>query len=350
MKNAELHKNVPELEIHEEVSLLPLNTFHIDVNTRYFVNITHPDQIKNLINLNVFKENQYLILGGGSNILLTQDFNGLVIKIDIKGIKIDKETNDHVWIQAGAGEVWNDLVNFCVGKRYGGIENLVLIPGTVGAAPMQNIGAYGVEICEVFDKLEAVDIKSGETKVFKNKDCKFSYRNSIFKTELKNRFIITKICLKLRKIPVLNTSYNAVQQALEGLKQNSISISTIADIISQIRLSKLPNPDKIGNAGSFFKNPIINTGRFNELKKKYSDIPAYIINEEEVKIPAAWLIEKVGWKGKRIGDAGTAPTQALVIVNYGKAKGKDIFEFSNKIRNTVFEKFKIELETEVNII
>jgi UDP-N-acetylmuramate dehydrogenase len=291
-----------------------------------------------------------LILGGGSNILFSKNFRGLIIKISIPGIKILEENNSSVLIESGAGVIWNDLIQFCIKKNLGGIENLSLIPGTVGAAPMQNIGAYGTEIRETFHSLSGVYIDDGSSESFNNSECDFGYRNSIFKNKLKNKFIITYVRLKVNKHPVLNLSYGSVKSELEKLSLEEYSIKDVSKIISKIRLSKLPDPAKIGNAGSFFKNPEIPSKQFELLKISFPDIVGYRLNDEKIKVAAGWLIEKCGWKGKRRGNTGVHEKQALVIVNYGNATGKEIVELANDIKDSVKDKFGIELEEEVNIV
>lgn len=292
----------------------------------------------------------HLILGGGSNVLLTNDFNGLVIKIDIKGKSILKEDENSAIIEAGAGENWHELVLYALDQELAGLENLSLIPGTVGAAPMQNIGAYGVEIKDVFECLYAMDKENGKIKKFNKDECQFGYRTSIFKTSLKGRFIITKVCLKLTKHAIVNTSYGAISETLNLMGVKNPNIKDVSDAVIQIRSSKLPNPEEIGNAGSFFKNPIISLSQFQSLKKKYPKIPSYPIDERSVKVPAAWLIETAGWKGKNFKNTGVHEKQALVLVNRGAAKGEEVQELSHLILNDVSKKFDILLDCEVNVI
>jgi UDP-N-acetylmuramate dehydrogenase len=338
------------LTIQSNVSLKPYNTFGIDVTARYLVEVDSDQDIQTLLQLPDVQTLPKLILGGGSNLLLTQDFNGLVVKINLKGIETVKEDQNHVWLRAGAGESWHDFVMYSVEKGLGGIENLSLIPGTVGAAPMQNIGAYGVEIKDTFDRLEAVDIATGVRRIFSNTDCHFGYRNSVFKNEAKGQYIITSVQFKLNKTPNLQLSYGDIQKTLEQMGVKEPTIKAVSDAVIKIRRSKLPDPAEIGNAGSFFKNPEIPAIQFNSLKIQYPDIPGYIIDDETVKVPAGWLIEQCGWKGKRFGNIGVHARQALVLVNYGGGKGTDIKQLAEKVQASVAEKFGITLHTEVNFI
>ncbi|MDX1903433.1 MAG: UDP-N-acetylmuramate dehydrogenase [Thermonemataceae bacterium] len=337
------------MKILENVSLKPFHTFGIEVKTKYFVELTDWADIEKVL---AFKKEQHLpllVLGGGSNLLFTQDFEGLILKVSWKGIKNLKEDEDNVHLEVAAGEVWQDFVEYAITNNWAGVENLSLIPGTVGAAPMQNIGAYGVEIKEVISFVEAYHLDSGKIERFANESCHFAYRESIFKHSHKNQYIITKVGFKLSKKPVLNFSYGDIQQFLT--KENiQPSVSTISRAVIAIRQSKLPNPAEIGNAGSFFKNPYITKRAYELLKEKYPTIPFYPISEVLGKVPAGWLIEQAGWKGYRIGDTGVHQKQALVLVNYGNAKGTEIKELSEKIKTSVQEKFGISLETEVNII
>lgn len=338
------------LTIQSNVSLKSYNTFGIDVSTRYLVEVDNDQDIQTLFQLPDIQSLPKLILGGGSNLLLTQDFNGLVIKINIKGIETVKEDQDHVWVRVGAGENWHEFVMYCVERGLGGIENLSLIPGTVGAAPMQNIGAYGVEIKDTFDRLEAVDISTGIKRIFTNKDCRFGYRDSVFKNEEKGQYIISNVQFRLDKNPVFHVSYGDIQKTLEQMGVKELTIKAISEAVIKIRRSKLPDPAEIGNAGSFFKNPEISALHYATLKSEYPDIPGYIINEEIVKVPAGWLIEQCGWKGKRFGNIGVHTRQALVLVNYGGGKGLEIKQLSEKIQASVEERFGICLHTEVNFV
>jgi UDP-N-acetylmuramate dehydrogenase len=338
------------MNIKENYSLKTRNTFGLDISAEYFAKIFSNEELKLLLSNESFKEISKLILGGGSNILFTKDFEGLVITISTSQIDIIDETNDYVLLQASAGLNWHDLVLHCIDRNYGGIENLSLIPGKVGAAPIQNIGAYGQELKDVFYSLNGIFINNLEEKTFYKNECEFGYRSSIFKSELKNKFIITDIVLKLSKDPILNTSYGAIEEELKKRNINEPTIKDISKVVCDIRMSKLPDPAKIGNAGSFFKNPEINKEKFEDLKKEFSEIVGYKTSNDLIKVPAGWLIEHVGLKGKKVGNTGTHPTQSLVIVNYGNATGREILDFKNYIKKTVLEKFNIELEEEVNII
>ena len=332
-------------------SLFKYNTFGIDVLAKYFVSFSSLDELQKVTATNSFNSEKLLILGGGSNILLTKDFDGIVLKNNIKGINILKETKNDVALEIGAGENWHQLVMYCIDKNYGGIENLSLIPGNVGAAPMQNIGAYGVELKDTFVYLEAFNIRDRKIEIFKNKDCEFGYRESIFKKELKNKYIITKVVLKLSKHShKINTNYGDIQKELEALKITNPSIKDVSNAVIKIRKSKLPDPEQIGNSGSFFKNPVISKSIFNQIILKHPNIAHYVLDNNNVKIAAGWLIENAGWKGKTISTYGVHKKQALVLVNYGGTSGKDIYELSCKIIKDIKEKFNIELEREVNVI
>jgi len=337
------------MNIKENYSLRYLNTFGIDVLARYYVEPSSIEEIRELLAYSEYKNNPKLILGGGSNILFTKNYDGIVLKIDLKEIKIIKEDDEFYYIKSGAGENWHEFVLHCIKNNYGGIENLSLIPGNVGAAPIQNIGAYGVELKNVFVELEAINIHNGNLETFSKSDCKFGYRNSIFKNELKGEYIICSVLLKLRKDPVFNTSYGALQQELDKMGVEELSIKAISDAVCKIRRSKLPDPAEIGNAGSFFKNPLVRNEKFEKLKSKTPDIIGYKNSETETKLAAAWLIDQCGWKGKRSGDAGVHKDHALVLTNYGNATGSDIYELSEKISNSVKEMFGIVLEREVNV-
>jgi UDP-N-acetylmuramate dehydrogenase len=291
-----------------------------------------------------------LILGGGSNILFTQNYEGLVLKNDLKGISIVKEEDDFVYVQAGAGENWHQFVLYCLRKNLSGAENLSLIPGNVGASPMQNIGAYGVEIKDVFHELEALHLKEKMVRKFNSIECEFGYRDSIFKKRYKDQFAILNVTFRLNKKPQYNISYGAIEQKLKQMGVQELSIHAVSQAVINIRNSKLPDPAVIGNAGSFFKNPEISKHKLDELKRIEPGIPSYATNDDKLKISAAWLIEQCGWKGYRRGDAGCNAKQALVLVNYGNASGEQIYELSEEIRQSVKERFGIELEREVNIL
>jgi UDP-N-acetylmuramate dehydrogenase len=331
-------------------SLKTYNSFGIDVTAKYFAVVKYLEELYSLIDTSVFHSENKFILGGGSNILFTKNFDGLIIKSDFKGINIMGQDNDHVYIKAGGGENWHHFVMFCVQNSWGGIENLSLIPGTVGASPIQNIGAYGSELKDTFHELEAFDLDNNKILKFSNETSKFGYRDSIFKREYKGKLIILSVTFKLRKKPILNTLYGDINKELEALKVYQPTIKEISQAVCNIRRRKLPDPTEIGNAGSFFKNPLIDDLHFEKLKENYPNIVGYKAGENKIKAAAAWLIEQCGWKGKRIGDAGVHKNQALVLVNYGNAKGSEILELSKKIQESVMEKFAIKLEPEINIL
>lgn len=338
-------------EILKDVDLSEVNTLGVPAVASRLAKIRNVSQLKWLYKKGELRESDIFVLGGGSNVLFAPRIKRLLLKIEIKGIEITGETDNHVIICAGAGENWHQLVSWCVENDYGGIENLALIPGTVGAAPVQNIGAYGVELEEVFHKLEAFDMNTGKLKSFEKEDCEFAYRDSVFKRKYKNRFIITHLCLKLTKgeHPV-EYSYRTLQEYLDAKKISNPGITDIYQAVIEIRKSKLPDPSDIGNAGSFFKNPVIPSTQFKELKKTYPEIPSYPVDENRIKIPAGWLIETAGWKGKRIGNVGTYKNQALVIVNHGDAGATEIYEFAMDIKRSVKDLFGIDLVPEVNLI
>lgn len=345
------------LRISENFSLKKHNTFGIEARARYFIEISQPGEISEFLQNDRLKHLPLFILGGGSNVLLTKDFNGVVLKINIPGKAIQKEDENFVYLKAGAGENWHNLVLFCLEKNWGGAENLSLIPGSVGAAPMQNIGAYGTEFKDVFFELEAVMTDSGKIKKFSKEECHFGYRESVFKNELKGKCIIVSVTLKLKKEPVLNTSYGAIEQELKVMNVTSPGIKDVSEAVCRIRKSKLPDPAEIGNAGSFFKNPIVPKEKYETLKARFEGLVAYpspptpLHKEgESWKLAAGWLIENAGWKGKRIGDCGVHRNQALVLVNYGNASGDDLLNLSQKIIEDIKEKYDVELEREVNVV
>lgn len=337
--------------ILSDIDLTPFNTLGVSAVASEFVNVTSTDQLSSLYNESFFEDKTPFILGGGSNILLLDAPSRPVLKMSIRGIQKEKTDDEVVKIEIGAGENWHEFVTWAIENNLGGIENLALIPGTVGAAPIQNIGAYGVELEQVFDSLELFDMRDGTFKIFHREDCKFGYRDSIFKNELKGKIIVTKVTLNLSiNNHRIHDSYNSLQEYLNEKRIEEPDINDIYEAVIHIRSSKLPDPASIGNAGSFFKNPVVNDEKFEALKSRYQDMPSYRLNDREVKIPAAWLIEKTGWKGKRIGDVGTYQNQALVIVNHGEASGSEIYNFSKKVQKSVKEKFGIELVPEVNIV
>lgn len=334
--------------LRKNYSLKKLNTFGIEANARYFFEFETAEEIIDFLSKNDVINIQYLLLGGGSNLLFTEDFNGLVIHPKVKGIQIIEEDEDSVIVQVGANEDWDEFVAWTVEKNFSGIENLSLIPGVVGAAPIQNIGAYGVEVQEVIETVEAISVETNKKVVFNNMHCEFSYRNSVFKQEYKNQFIITHVNFKLSKQHKYNVEYGAVAKELEAYDE--INLKNIREVVIKIRESKLPNHEVLGNAGSFFKNPIVDKEQADKLKVKFENMPTYEISDFETKIAAGWLIEQCGWKGKQVGDAGVHKDQALVIVNHGNAKGHEILQLANDIRKSVLYKFGVKLEMEVNAI
>ena len=332
----------------ENVSLLPYNTFGIDVKASHFSSFQSVEDLKRL--LSIEQDLPIFVLGGGSNVLLTQDIKARVLKNEITGKEIVHEDQERVTVKVGAGENWHEFVLFALDKNWGGIENLSLIPGSVGASPMQNIGAYGVEIKDVFESLEALNLETLALETFSHQDCQFGYRESVFKRSLKGKYIITSVTYRLHKKHQLNTSYGAIEQELESQHITSPTIKDVSEAVIAIRTSKLPDPKEIGNAGSFFKNPVVPKTTLSSIQLEYPDVPFYPIDEEQVKLPAGWLIEKAGWKGKRFEQYGVHKKQALVLVNYGGAKGEDIYALSTKILEDVLHKFNVSLEREVNIV
>jgi len=336
------------MKIHEAVSLFPYNTFRIDAKARYFSTFSNVDELSELTTHD--SRLTTLVLGGGSNILFIKDYDGLILKNEIKGIELQHEDVDSVYVKAGAGENWHQFVLYCIDHNWAGVENLSLIPGNVGAAPIQNIGAYGVELDDVFWSLEAFHLQEKKIHTFTETDCGFDYRDSIFKNRYKNEFAILSVTFRLKKKPVFHTNYGAITEELEKIGVKELSIKAVSQAVINIRNSKLPDPNTIPNAGSFFKNPEVPTDKYEELKSKLPDIIAYPLAKGTVKLAAAWMIEQCGWKGYRKGDAGCHAKQALVLVNYGHAKGNEIYDLSEEILQSVKNKFGITLEREVNII
>ncbi|MFA7228527.1 MAG: UDP-N-acetylmuramate dehydrogenase [Melioribacteraceae bacterium] len=337
------------MKIEENISLKRYNTFGINVNSRYFVDITNEQEISEFLNDTQFKQEEKLLLGGGSNILFTKDFSGLVAKISTRGNRVVEENDSDVLVESSAGEKWNDFVTYCVEKEFYGVENLSLIPGTVGAAPIQNIGAYGTEIKDVFESLQGVSLDSGEIKCFDKHECRFDYRDSIFKKKYRNNFLITKVTLRLKKEKKFNLNYRAFQSYLKPGEEKNISLREVSELVKRIRRDKLPNPRKYGNAGSFFKNPEVDHQKITGLQEKYPDLVHFKVEEDKYKISAGWLIEKCGFRGKNIGQVGTYKKQALVIINHGEATGSEIKQFSESIQQAVLNKFGVVLTPEVNI-
>jgi UDP-N-acetylmuramate dehydrogenase len=336
--------------VQENVSLKPFNTFGIDAQAKYFASFNSVIELEETLNSKIPTFRSKLILGGGSNILFTKNFDGIVLRNEIKGIDLIKEDEKYLYVKAGAGENWHQFVLFCLKHNYAGVENLSLIPGNVGASPMQNIGAYGVEIKDVFHQLEAYHLNDKAVHSFSLNDCEFGYRESVFKKKYKDQFVITSVTYRLHKHPHFNTSYGAIKTELEAMGVKELSIQAISQAVINIRSSKLPDWKVVGNAGSFFKNPIIESDQLYQLKNSYPGIVSFPAGEGYAKLAAGWLIEQCGWKGYREGDAGCYPKQALVLVNYGGAKGEEIYRLSEKIIRTVKEKFGVTLEREVNII
>jgi UDP-N-acetylmuramate dehydrogenase len=336
------------MHVLRNASLKEYNTFGIDVRARRFISVSSVEDLKEVLAQTYASE--LFILGGGSNMLLTKNIEKTVLHIDLKGKEIISQNEDEVLVKASAGENWHEFVLWTLAQGFGGLENLSLIPGNVGTAPIQNIGAYGVELKDVFEECEAIGIQTLEQKTFSKNLCAFDYRNSIFKNKLKGQFIITSVTFRLTtKNHILRTSYGAIKNALDERKIKLAGVKEISDAVISIRKAKLPDPKLLGNSGSFFKNPVIPVKHFEKLQQEYPEIPSYPISTREVKIPAGWLIEKAGLKGYREGDAGVHKDQALVLVNYGTATGTEILQLSNKVQETVEKRFKIRLEPEVNI-
>ena len=336
------------MQIHENFSLRPYNTFAIDAKARLFNKFSSAEELEEYLML--YSQYPVFVLGGGSNILFTKDYAGVVLKNEIKGIEVQHEDAEHVYVKVGAGENWHQFVLHCINHSWAGIENLSLIPGNVGASPIQNIGAYGVELDNVFWSLEAFHLAERRIHTFTMADCEFGYRDSIFKNSYKDQFAILSVTFQLRKKPIFHVSYGAITEELEKMGVKELSIKAISQAVINIRSSKLPDPEKIANSGSFFKNPIVSGGKYEELKLKFPGIIAYPSVKGNVKLAAGWMIEQCGWKGYRKGDAGCHAKQALVLVNYGNATGKEIYDLSEEILQSVNEKFGVTLEREVNII
>ncbi|RUT78221.1 UDP-N-acetylmuramate dehydrogenase [Ancylomarina longa] len=334
--------------LHENYSLKKYNTFGIEAKANYFFEFESQLELIHFLKNNSLINSSYLILGGGSNLLFTDDFNGLVLHPNIRGIEIQEDGEESILVKVGANENWDEFVAWSVKNNYSGIENLSLIPGAVGATPVQNIGAYGVEVQEVIERVDAISIETNNLVSFSNTQCEFDYRNSVFKKEYKNLFVITHVYFRLSKTSKFKIHYGAIEEKLKSYSE--INLRNIREVIIKIRKSKLPDPEKIGNAGSFFKNPIIPKEEADILKQKYQKLPIYPMNENESKVAAGWLIDQCGWKGKQIGNAGVHKDQALVLVNLGNASGSEILNLANEIRKSVIYRFGIKLEMEVNAI
>lgn len=322
----------------------------MNVDAEYFAEVASIQEMTRIAEYILENRLPYLVLGGGSNILFTKDFKGVIIKVCNKGIEIHAETKDYVEVQADAGENWDDLVAHCVEAGYGGLENLSLIPGNVGASPVQNIGAYGVELKDHFVSLDFFDFDTKTIKTYFSKDCNFSYRNSIFKNELKGKGIVTKVKFRLAKNPEIKISYGSIKDELDSMGKKTSGIKVVREAVIRIRRSKLPDPVELGNAGSFFKNPVVDKNKYNELKRKLPELVAYPQEDGSWKLAAGWLIEHFGWKGYRHKNFGVHKNQALVLVNYGKASGRDIFNLSEEIKKSIQAETGVELEREVNIL
>ncbi|MFA5555992.1 MAG: UDP-N-acetylmuramate dehydrogenase [Flavobacteriaceae bacterium] len=330
-------------------SLKAYNTFGIDVNAKEFISVSSLPELQSV--LEKYKHEEIFVLGGGSNMLLTQDIQKPVVHINLTGIQIVKQDKSHVWVEVQAGENWHQFVLWTLENDFGGIENLSLIPGNIGSAPIQNIGAYGVELKDVFDSCKAINIKTQEIKTFTLAECKFGYRESVFKSSEKDKYIILSVTLKLtKKDHKISTSYGVISNELQKMEIYNPTIQDISKAVIAIRQSKLPDPKEIGNSGSFFKNPVVTRKTFEKVQEQYPEMPFYEVSENEIKIPAGWLIETAGFKGKRFGDAGVHQKQALVLVNYGNATGKEIYDLAKTIQKTILDKFGIVIETEVNIV
>jgi UDP-N-acetylmuramate dehydrogenase len=334
--------------VHKNISLSQYNTFGIAAFAKFIAFPATTEEIISLLKSQHHEYNPKVVIGGGSNILFTKDFEGLLIHPEIKGIEIIKETKDIILVRAGCAENWDDFVKYCVNNDWGGIENLSFIPGTVGASPVQNIGAYGVEVKDMIEKVETIMFDSAKKRVFSAKECNFGYRDSIFKHELKHKCIITHVTFRLTKQHIFRTHYPDVEKALDNYPDTTIQY--IREAVIAIRRQKLPDPEQLCNAGSFFKNPVVDEEKANEIRRFYPTMPVYKSDGNKVKLSAAWLIETVGWKGRKINNVGTYKKQPLVIVNYGNASGQEILEFARKIQQAVQQQFAIMLEPEVNIL
>lgn len=337
------------MQIQKNISLKPFNTFGIDVEAKQYIAVNSTEELTHI--LKRFYASELFVLSGGSNILLTQDIEATVLHIQTKGITVIDQTSYSVLVEVQAGENWHQFVLWCLEHDFGGVENLSLIPGCVGTSPIQNIGAYGVELKDTFYSCEAIHIQTLETRKFTKEDCRFGYRDSVFKNELKGLYIITNVVFQLTKNKhELKTGYGAIQQKLAEFSELPVSIQRISDAVISIRETKLPNPKELGNSGSFFKNPVVELVFFKQLQTKHPNAPSYTVNDTQVKVPAGWLIEQCGFKGYRKGDAGVHENQALVLVNYGKSTGGEILQLSKAIQYKVHQEFGIQLEAEVNLL
>ncbi|MFZ7126005.1 MAG: UDP-N-acetylmuramate dehydrogenase [Desulfobacterales bacterium] len=338
------------LRIVENGSLLTLNTFGVPASARYLVPLRGMDEVMDCIDSGICLDQSRLILGGGSNLLLTRDFPGVVLKPEMEGIRKIREDADRVWIQAAAGENWDRFVRHCIRQGWYGLENLVRIPGLVGACPVQNVGAYGIEIETFFDSLETVDLEMGSLVRFSKEDCRFGYRSSRFKEAPRDRYLITSVTFRLHKSPALEIGYSALAEELRAVERDAVSPRDVADAVDRLRQRRLPDPETLGNAGSFFKNPIIDAGEFAVIRSRNGSIPAYPTPDGRIKVAAGWLIEQCGWKGRREGRCGVYDRQALILVNHGGATGEEILELSLRIQASVMERFGIRLDPEPRIL
>lgn len=338
-----------KLKIEKNKSLKAFNTFGIEATAPLFMEINTITELQEVFRREEYRKMPLLILGGGSNVLFTKDPEGMVLRNKITGIELLEKTNEEVLVRVGAGMLWHEFVRYCIARGWGGLENLSLIPGTTGAAPMQNIGAYGVEIKDTFQELQAVSRKDGSLRIFRQEECRFGYRSSIFKTSEKDKWVIASVTFKLSLKPIFNTTYGAIGETLKDRGISEPNLQSVSDAVIHIRQSKLPDPKHIGNAGSFFKNPVVDETHFSRLQLAYPNMPSYP-QASGVKVPAGWLIEQAGWKGYRRGHVGVHDKQALVLVNLGGARGEEIKQLSKDIQASVKEKFGIELEAEVNFI
>lgn len=338
------------MDIQRDADLQPFNTFHVAARAARLARFRSVEELRDLLQAPELKGLPQMVFGGGSNILLTRDWPGVILLNEITGMEVVEETDEHVVVRSGAGELWHQFVTYCVGQGWGGIENLSLIPGKVGAAPMQNIGAYGVEIKDAFDHLEALRLSDGAVVRFSAAECRFGYRESFFKREGKGQYIILNVAFKLAKHPQVHTHYGSIKHELEKRGITQPSIQDVSDAVISIRRSKLPNPSALGNAGSFFKNPVVSAELAERIKAEYPDMVSFPAGDGQVKLAAGWLIEKAGWKGFREANLGVHKDQALVLVNYGGSTGQAIYDLSTRVLESVKEKFGVELEREVNIV
>ena len=336
------------MEVRENYSLKNYNTFGIDVKCRYFVESDTESEFLEFVSSYELKPEEIMVLGEGSNFLFTDDFDGTVFYPTMKGMEIVEENDEHVWVKVGAGEVWDDFVAWAVEQGYGGVENLSLIPGHVGAAPVQNVGAYGMEAGDTIERVEAIQIEKARKETISAADCRFAYRDSVFKGEWKNRYIVTYVVFRLTKVPEFRLNYGSVREELQKLGE--VSLKNIRQAIIQIRQAKLPDVKELPNAGSFFKNPVVSREQAGQLKERYPELPVYPVDEDRVKLAAGWLIEQCGWKGKDLGKAGVYEKQALILVNRAGASGVEVARLANEVKKSVFMTFGVWIEPEVYVI